>query len=315
MYLKQKKCKNKDIYLAIIEKYNDPEKGARERTVQSIGYLSKLKEEYDDPITHFTEYAKKLTKESKESKTEGIKIDLTKKLTTDVNDSYNVGYGILKSIYKELQLDKFWASKVKESHVDYSVDKLFRLLTFTQAMNPNRVLISPEYSDYFFEPIEIPTSVDLTKILHIIYARRIELSDWIIERCTFLYDINVRSVIRNAGKGFNRYTPIPVENLLPDDSIGKNLFYVKSTECIGAYRAICYTSDVLMYVLEHKLEYQFRTDDIISSIKKYNCTHLDTNLWQFTYFDEILKACVDKIELFSDKKYMTQQEIQRFLRY
>ena len=52
-----------------------------------------------------------------------------------------------------------------------------------------------------------------------------------------------------------------------------------------------------------------------SIIKKYNCTHIDTNQWQFTYFDEILKACGEAFDMELNKKYRTQQEIQRLLRY
>ena len=53
MYLNKLKKPNGDIYLSIREKYHVPKKGARERTVESIGYLSKLKEQYDDPIAFF----------------------------------------------------------------------------------------------------------------------------------------------------------------------------------------------------------------------------------------------------------------------
>ena len=43
MYLHKQKKKNGDIYLSIKEKYHVPKVGSRERTVESIGYLSKLK--------------------------------------------------------------------------------------------------------------------------------------------------------------------------------------------------------------------------------------------------------------------------------
>ena len=41
MYLHKQKKKNGDIYLSIKEKYHVPKVGSRERTVESIGYLSK----------------------------------------------------------------------------------------------------------------------------------------------------------------------------------------------------------------------------------------------------------------------------------
>ena len=49
--------------------------------------------------------------------------------------------------------------------------------------------------------------------------------------------------------------------------------------------------------------------------KKYTCVRLGTNTWQFTYYDEILAACGTALDLELDKKYRTQQDIQRLLRY
>ena len=43
MYLHKQKKKNGDTYLSIKEKYHVPKVGSRETTVESIGYLSKLK--------------------------------------------------------------------------------------------------------------------------------------------------------------------------------------------------------------------------------------------------------------------------------
>ncbi len=106
MYLNKLKKPNGDIYLSIREKYHVPKVGSRERTVESIGYLSELKKTYDDPIAHFTDYAKKLTEEAKKEKNKTISIDTTETLEPGTNDSRNVGYGVLKEfqeIYPEKQ--------------------------------------------------------------------------------------------------------------------------------------------------------------------------------------------------------------------
>ena len=58
MYLNKLKKPNGDIYLSIREKYHVPKVGSRERTIKSIGYVSELRKKYDDPIAHFTRYAK-----------------------------------------------------------------------------------------------------------------------------------------------------------------------------------------------------------------------------------------------------------------
>lgn len=136
MYLHKQKKPNGDIYLTIKEKYHVPRIGARERTIESIGYLSALKEQYDDPITFFTQRAKELTTAKKEEKETAIRIDVNEKLGVGTNDTRNVGYGILKLLYKDLQLDKFWNWKTRGRKMLFSTDQIFRLLTFSRALNP-----------------------------------------------------------------------------------------------------------------------------------------------------------------------------------
>jgi hypothetical protein len=70
-----------------------------------------------------------------------------------------------------------------------------------------------------------------------------------------------------------------------------------------------------MRLLEKKLEDKYPTGQILESLKKYNCTHLDQNKWQFTYYDKILDSCARVFDVELNKKYHTQQEIQRLLKY
>ena len=132
MYLNKLKKPNGDIYLSIREKYHVPKKGARERTVESIGYLSKLKEQYDDPIAYFTQYAKELTEKAKKERSFSVSIDKNEKLEVGTDDTRNVGYGIIKTLYKELDLDKFWNWKTRGKKTKFSTDQIFRLLTFSR---------------------------------------------------------------------------------------------------------------------------------------------------------------------------------------
>ena len=67
MYLNKQKKPNGDIYLSIREKYHVPKVGSREKTIQSLGYLSELKKTMDDPIAYYTQYAKELTHRLSES--------------------------------------------------------------------------------------------------------------------------------------------------------------------------------------------------------------------------------------------------------
>ena len=77
MYLNKLKKSNGDIYLSIREKYHGPGKGSRERTVESIGYLSVLKKTIDDPIAYYDQYAKQLTEERNTQRHQTVEIDKT----------------------------------------------------------------------------------------------------------------------------------------------------------------------------------------------------------------------------------------------
>ena len=91
--------------------------------------------------------------------------------------------------------------------------------------------------------------------------------------------------------------------------------YVRTNEHIDAHFATCFLALVLMRLLEIKLERKYPVGRIISSLKKYTCVHLETNTWQFTYYDEIIKKCQEVFDVNLDSKYKTQQEIQRLLKY
>ena len=91
--------------------------------------------------------------------------------------------------------------------------------------------------------------------------------------------------------------------------------YVRTNDHIDAHFASCFLALVLERLLEHKLNHKYPTGQIIDSVRKYNCTHLDTNNWQFTYYDEVIDACGKALDMNLKKKYRTQQEVQRLLRY
>ena len=91
--------------------------------------------------------------------------------------------------------------------------------------------------------------------------------------------------------------------------------YVRTNDHIDAHFATCFLALVLIRLLEHKLDHAYPLKQVLSSIKKYNCTHFDANRWQFTYYDEIIEACGNVLDLDLKKKYRTQIEIRRLLRY
>ena len=181
MYLHKLKKTNGDIYLSIKEKYHVPNKGAREKTVESLGYLSKLEKEYDDPIAHFTQYAKNLTEQKKKEKSVSITIDSTEKMPTDTDDIKNVGYGVLKELYRQLELDKFWNWKTRGLSIGFSVDKIFRLLVFSRILYPASKKGTFEHRNFYFEDFGDFSLDDVYHALDIICDNNEALQQWIFE--------------------------------------------------------------------------------------------------------------------------------------
>jgi hypothetical protein len=137
MYLKKRKDKNGDIYLSIMEKYYDSQKKcSRERTIEGIGFVSQLKNDYEDPIAHFAQRAKNLTSEKKSARSKTVTIDTTMEMGRDEDNFKNVGYAILKKIYRQLELDLFWRWKTRNRKVKYNPELIFRLLVISRILYP-----------------------------------------------------------------------------------------------------------------------------------------------------------------------------------
>ena len=182
MYLKKKKEANGDIYLSIMEKYYDrSKKVTRERTVEGLGHVSDLQKTHDDPVAFFTQYAKELTEKKQECSSRTLTINVSETLDIGNNDTRNVGYGVIKSIYKELELDKFWNWKTRGKRTQFSTDQIFRLLTFSRALNPGSKKYTLENKDYFFEPFEGFSLDDVYNALDVIAENKDALQQWIFE--------------------------------------------------------------------------------------------------------------------------------------
>ena len=181
MYLYKQKKKNGDYYLAIKEKYYIPGVGTRDRTIEKIGYLNELKKTMADPIAYYNQYADELTAKAKSEKSRTFTIDATEKMATGTNDTRNVGYGILKMIYKDLELDKFWNWKTRGKKTKFSTDQIFRLLTFSRALNPGSKKYTLENKDFFFEPFNSFSLDDIYHALDIIAENQDELQKWIFD--------------------------------------------------------------------------------------------------------------------------------------
>lgn len=64
--------------------------------------------------------------------------------------------------------------------------------------------------------------------------------------------------------------------------------YVSLKDHIEAHFLTCFIALVLVRLLEFKLDGKFTTVEIISSLKKYNCSLTEQNLYMFTHYSDVI---------------------------
>ena len=91
--------------------------------------------------------------------------------------------------------------------------------------------------------------------------------------------------------------------------------FIWTSTKINAYFVIGFISFTIMRLLQAKLDFQFSIDQIRTSLQRYNCVQIAGNIYEFTYYDEILDACERALKLELHNKYRSQLQIRRLLRY
>lgn len=183
--------------LYFYESYYEPsntkgKKGrTRQRSIKSLGALEDLKKNYDDPIAHFTEIAKQHSIKQKEESHISINVDLSSTMTINEDDLKNVGYGIIKDIYKQLELDRFWRNKAKNKNLKFDPEIIFRLLVISRVLYPGSKKQTYENKDIFFERIDGFSLDDVYSVLTFIDEHQEEMQKWIFEHSSKIYERDV----------------------------------------------------------------------------------------------------------------------------
>lgn len=187
MYIRRSKRRN-GIYLSIIDAYWDPKiKNSRQITVKSLGNIEDLAKIYPDPEAYAQQVLEELEAE-KAAATEyhntvnllerHKKIDDGSDIPVYSDQIKNVGYGILKRVYLDLKLDKFWAWKSRDCKAEYSVDQIFRLLVFGRILFPGSKKQTYEERNRYFEPIDDFSLDDIYRSLDIIAQNKDAIQQW-----------------------------------------------------------------------------------------------------------------------------------------
>ena len=139
--------------LSIRKGFRDKNGKVKHVTVQNLGDLQSLKEQFEDPISHFKEVVKQMNEEEKINKAPiTLTIDKNKHLVEGTDNNKNFGYVALSKIYHELEIDKFIKTKFQaRDFSEYKINNIFKLLVFSRCLFPDSKKSTFENKDIFFE--------------------------------------------------------------------------------------------------------------------------------------------------------------------
>jgi transposase len=186
----------KGDYLSICEKFRDPKSGVpKDRVVQKIGYAHDYKSEYDDPILHFRQLARQMTDEKKSSSVKRVTIKMDEEMKSDEDSLRNVGYCVLKSLYRDMELSKFWKFVTRDMDIQYDADKIFQMLVYSRILFPASKKKTYEQRSQLFEDFGDFSLDDVYNALTVFGQHEAELQKWI-------YDHTVTKYHRDLGTAY-----------------------------------------------------------------------------------------------------------------
>jgi hypothetical protein len=138
MYLKKTYRKDSGrTYMVIAQKYRNPKTNvSTDRTIKSLGWLDELENEYEDPVAHFREVARKMTEEENAKKRITLKINMDEALAKDSRGRKNLGYAAILKVYHELGLDDFFKNRARYEPFSYNTNSVMILLVVSRLLTP-----------------------------------------------------------------------------------------------------------------------------------------------------------------------------------
>lgn len=194
MNLKQSRRKDGRVYLSIEKAYRDPVSGKpKAKTIQSLGYLDALKEQYKDPVAHFKEVARQMTEEEKAEKKLTLNVDMAEELLPDTDERKNFGYLAILKIFYELGLDTFFNNKSRHKKFKYSVNSIVILLVVSRILLPGSKKMAFEQRERYFERFNF-TLADLYRALSYLAKLKTEFQRYLHAQITTKYGRSTKTI-------------------------------------------------------------------------------------------------------------------------
>lgn len=195
MYLKKTYRKESGrTYLVIAQKYRNPVTNtATDRTIKSLGYLDELKKEYDDPIAHFKEVARKMTEEKNTKKKLTLTINMDEQLDPGTDDRKNFGYAAILKIYHELGLHSFFNNRARNENFKFNTNSIMMMLVISRLLSPGSKKKAFEEKGRYFERFNFSLADVYRALSH--YAKIAkEFQRYLHEQITEKYGRNTKTI-------------------------------------------------------------------------------------------------------------------------
>ena len=151
LFIKKYKTYYGKTYCSIVDGYRVNGK-IKHKTVKKYGYLEDLEKQFDDPINFLNDELANLKKEFESKVTATFD---KKELNTFDDDTFNIGYVYLKTVFKDLDINSVLKNKQYYSNMEYSLTKACELLTYTRILDPGSIKYTYEHKNQFFEPFDL----------------------------------------------------------------------------------------------------------------------------------------------------------------
>ena len=139
-------------FLTIVQGYREPGTGkVKQKTIKSLGYLDEFEKDFEDPIAHFKEVAKQMTKEANEA-ARPLTFNFLANDTIDTSFTLrkNLGFSLLSFFYHKLKIDEFLINRQRNLDIEYSLNNIFQMLVYSRVLLPCSKKQSFEKMDDFF---------------------------------------------------------------------------------------------------------------------------------------------------------------------
>ena len=184
MHLKKTPNPKGRIRLSIVDSYYDKNKKcSRQKTIESLGWLDELEQQYENPIAHFTKRVEilKAQKNARQAPLQFLFYDSDRLSVSNTRLRKNFGYTALSRIYHQLGIHTFLINRQRHSNEKYDANAIMKLLVYSRLLYPSSIKAAFEGRERFFEKSSYSLD-DVYRCLDLFCKHRETLQVWLNDK-------------------------------------------------------------------------------------------------------------------------------------